>query len=158
MRQVIFDHGSLSDLSREILAHDCHFRFRAKGFSMYPFIRDGDVVTIRPVDPSFLNVGDVIFYQLERSLVVHRIIGKQTFDGKMCFTTRGDSSPGSEQEVYEDLVLGKVVTLQRNSRTFKVNHSLSHCLAKCWLIYYPIVPLAIRFILSVRRRIACFFR
>ncbi len=153
MREVIFDHSSLLDLSRELLVYGRYFRFKTKGFSMYPFIRDGDVITIRPIDPICLNVGDIIFYQVENRLVVHRIIGKKTFDGKIRFTTRGDWSPGSEEEIFDNAVLGKVVTLERNRKILQVDQGLSHCLIKCWPVFYRIVRLAVKFVSIIRRRI-----
>ena len=39
---------ALIELMRAVLARGLPFRFAARGFSMAPFIRDGDVISVSP--------------------------------------------------------------------------------------------------------------
>ena len=40
---------ALAGLMKNVLARDLPFRFRARGWSMSPFIRDLDVITVKPI-------------------------------------------------------------------------------------------------------------
>ena len=71
----------LMEIMQDILARGAEFRFRARGWSMSPFIRDGDVITISPRNKKKPAVGKVVAFLQPDSgrLVVHRII-KQSED------------------------------------------------------------------------------
>ena len=53
---------ALLDLLRAVLDKRVPFRFTARGFSMSPFIKDGDVVTVSPCAPGAIHYGDVIAF------------------------------------------------------------------------------------------------
>ena len=53
---------ALLDLMRAVLAKGVPFRFCARGWSMAPFIRDGDVITVSPLRQSLPGVGEVVAF------------------------------------------------------------------------------------------------
>ncbi len=52
----------LIELLQAVLDKGVPFRFRAKGFSMTPFIKDGDVITIFPLEGSRPRLGDIVAF------------------------------------------------------------------------------------------------
>lgn len=70
---------ALLDLMSAVLSKGVPFRFKARGWSMAPFIQDGDVITIAPVENKKPGVGDVVAFTRPDSgnLVVHRIVAKR---------------------------------------------------------------------------------
>ena len=66
-------------------------RTTARGFSMQPFIRDKDVLTISPIKDMQPSLGDVVAFTHPDTgrLAIHRIIGR-TDDG---WLIRGDNCP-----------------------------------------------------------------
>lgn len=99
-------------LCEELLRSGQTVRFRATGSSMGPAIRDGDVVTIVPVDAEIVRRGEVILYSSERGLTAHRVIGFRSEES--AFVTQGDS-PGSPLElVREGALLGRVEFVARD--------------------------------------------
>jgi signal peptidase len=63
--------------------------------SMTPGLPVGGMVFTRPVDPTTLEVGDVITFQRRTDapeLVTHRIIAVDTASGSPVFTTQGDAN------------------------------------------------------------------
>jgi len=91
-----------------VLGRGKAFKFKAKGGSMSPFIRNGDVVEVVPVKGK-INLGDIVFYcSSYRSPVVHRVIHRN----KERIITKGDSVPNSDQPVLSRKVLGRVVTVE----------------------------------------------
>ncbi|MDA2923324.1 hypothetical protein MYX65_01495 [Acidobacteria bacterium AH-259-L09] len=64
----------LLDLTAELLSRGTSVRFRPSGRSMYPSIREGEVITVEPVEPSDVKRGDIILYRSERGVIAHRIV------------------------------------------------------------------------------------
>jgi signal peptidase I len=65
------------ELSRDILEKGKSIRFQARGWSMRPFIRDGDFVTVSPAENSSIRKGDVVFYSTPKNkAMAHRVIHK----------------------------------------------------------------------------------
>jgi len=62
---------------RTALAEGLLFRFTAKGYSMSPFIKNDDVLTVAPASRHALRLGDVavFIHPVTRDLCVHRIVG-----------------------------------------------------------------------------------
>jgi hypothetical protein len=79
-------------LLQTTLAEGIAFKFRARGCSMDPFIRDGDVIIVSPAGEGSPGMGDVVtFVQrgIERVLV-HRVIRIRT----NFYDMKGDSTGG----------------------------------------------------------------
>jgi hypothetical protein len=127
---------ALVDLMRAVLARGCRFRFCARGWSMSPFIRDGDVVTVAPSRPRFAEprttddspappeaepggetcgIGQIVAYVSPGSqrLVVHRIVGRRGSS----FLVQGDSMRGTLADVVSPGdIAGRVVRIERGRK------------------------------------------
>jgi len=105
---------SLGVLARAVLQKGRPFRFEARGESMYPTIRDGDVVTVSPFAGPGPKTGDVVaFVHPETGGVrVHRIVEIEA--GR--FSLKGDNALGADGVVARDMILGLVVRLERGGR------------------------------------------
>jgi signal peptidase I len=103
---------ALAEVAREVLARGHSFRFLAPGGSMSPFIRDGDVVTLVPLDGSTCISGDVVAFVMPRSgrLVVHRTIA---VDGDR-YRIQGDNNPEEDGEFPRNVIIGRVARIERN--------------------------------------------
>jgi hypothetical protein len=135
-RELLLSGPAQIDLMQAVLARGRSFRFRARGWSMTPFIRDGDVITVAPVNPPDRNphisasssrsaasgtearkcdIGQIVAFVSApgRRLVVHRIIGRH----KSGFLVRGDNLPGPVAEtVRPDDILARVVRVERGRK------------------------------------------
>ncbi len=105
---------ALGELLRSVLEKGASLRFRSRGFSMAPFIRDGDVIMVEPLGGAHPALGDVAaFIHPETGKVgVHRIIGGQ---GDACLT-KGDNNPGADGLIPRANILGRVKKVERNGR------------------------------------------
>jgi hypothetical protein len=97
--------------------HTC--RFRAGGGSMFPFIRDGDIVSIEPLVGA-PRLGDVLAFRRgpctgADNLVVHRMVGRAAGGYRM----RGDSYPHGHTDgvIAAEALLGRVARVERGGRT-----------------------------------------
>jgi len=104
----------LEKLMRGVLDKGACFRFRSKGFSMSPFIKDGDVLTIAPVQGSAPGFGDVVVFTHPNTgkLIIHRIIGKKAGS----YLTKGDNALEGDGLISKAAILGRVTKMERNGR------------------------------------------
>lgn len=97
-----------------VLAKGYSFRFKAKGSSMSPFIRDGDVITIESLKKP-PQIGDIVAYQQPDSgmLVVHRIVARQ---GSKTMILGDGIHNQPEDNVPIEKLLGRVSLIERNKK------------------------------------------
>lgn len=109
----------LIDLMCGVLARHLPFRFRAGGFSMFPFIRDGDIISILKIPRNGPAVGEVVAFRVRdgNQLTVHRVVRK-TRDS--CIL-KGDNYPFGQSDgpiAAEDL-LGVVFSIERKGHKIR---------------------------------------
>lgn len=112
---------ALTDLMRTVLAKGKPFRFRARGFSMSPFIKDGDIVMVTPFAGTSPRTGDIVaFLHPETGKVaVHRIIkGKSGL-----YSLKGDNSPEGDGDLAADRILGHVTCIDRDGKKIQLGRS-----------------------------------
>ncbi len=126
----------------ELLRGGTSVRFRANGRSMYPSIRDGEVVVVEPVEPSDVKRGDIVLYRLDRStptqssvlspqsssgVIAHRVVQVNRSNGSheeaLLFRLRGDASSCCDEPVEAQQILGLVVFVERKGRSIHLASS-----------------------------------
>ena len=106
----------LLDLTTELLSQGATVRFRPSGRSMYPSIREGELITVEPVRASHVKSADIVLYRSERGLIAHRVVEIASRD-TLIFRLRGDASLSCDEPVEAHRILGRVVGVQRNGRS-----------------------------------------
>lgn len=125
--------GLLSELSAEVLQSGKRLRFRARGGSMYPFIKDGEVIEIEPCPASEINVGEVVFYRSSRgNVIAHRVTGRRSEGDRLVLLAKGDSAPTFDEPVYADQVLGRVTVIERGQKKLFLNKGLPRVVGVVW--------------------------
>jgi hypothetical protein len=105
--------SALLELMRAVLARGTSFRFCARGWSMAPFIRDGDVITVCPFRRARPGVGQVVAFTRpgEGNVVVHRVVARR---GQNSYI-QGDGVPGHADGIIPaDNLLGRVTRVERD--------------------------------------------
>ena len=97
-----------------------NIRFQAKGGSMYPFIKDGDIVTVAPVAGGELRLGDVVAVAPKDGcgVVLHRIV-KQNIG---IVTIKGDNVWRVDGKFHPETIHGRLVGIERNG--YRINWGL----------------------------------
>lgn len=114
--------GGEGTLSMDVLVGLLHavvekgkaFRVRAFGFSMHPFIKNRDIITISPLPSGRPRLGDVAAYIHPDTgkLVVHRVIG---FSGDLCLI-KGDNVPCPDGQMPKACIQGYITRVERDGR------------------------------------------
>lgn len=94
------------------------YAYFGRGPSMTPTIRDGDLMAIKAVGLSDLEVGDVLAVRLRELLVAHRLV-EIIEDGDTLFRLKGDGNERPDPILYEESqIIGKVVAIYPSSWLF----------------------------------------
>lgn len=118
--ELLLHPADFAGLSRAVLAKGCLFRFGARGTSMTPFIRDGDIITIAPLSGQAPRFGEVVAFsrsnEIQSVLVIHRIVGR----GSRGFAIQGDGNVCTPEFVPSKDILGRVVKIERDGRAVRL--------------------------------------
>src|SRR5258708_24890910 len=94
-------------LSRELLKSGLGVRFEARGASMSPAIRDGEIVYVTPVIVSKLRKDDIVLTKGHSGFRVHRLTVADL--DKNLFITRGDCGEQDDPPLRGEQILGVAV-------------------------------------------------
>ncbi|MGA8428643.1 MAG: CARDB domain-containing protein, partial [Candidatus Sulfotelmatobacter sp.] len=98
------DSGMFEAFTRELLKAGLRVRFEARGASMSPCIRDGEIVHITPVIVSKLRKDDIVLARSNNSFRVHRLVLVDQENDT--FVTRGDCGQQDDPAVRGEEILG----------------------------------------------------
>jgi hypothetical protein len=104
----------LAELTDAVLARNSSFRFRVRGYSMSPCIRDGDVVTLSVFHAPFNGLGRPAAFRrpYTKKLVIHRIIGASGSG----YLIKGDNAFETDGLIPKENILGYVSKVERGGR------------------------------------------
>jgi signal peptidase len=143
------------ELVRTVLEKGVPFRFQARGISMSPFIKDGDIITVFPLSGVLPRLGDVVAFvnPCTTKLAVHRVVGKKNH----AFLIMGDRSPTTDGMISKTNILGCVMKVERNGKAisfgFGPERILIAFLTRTGLLLRLLLP-AWRFIRPIDRKSA----
>jgi len=113
--------AAFADLSIGLLRAGAAVRFRARGASMSPLVRDGDVVLVQPVEPRSLRAGDVVLCSSHPGrVVVHRVIRRSIGREGCRFTVQGDRVGQPDGTISQAQVYGRVAAIEREGERIDV--------------------------------------
>lgn len=123
------------DLTTDLLRRGSHVRFRAVGASMQPTIEDGELITVAPVGPESVRRGEILLYQNERGVFAHRVVRTVKGTFPYLYLLRGDAAVECDPPVSRAQVIGRVVAVQRGTRSLALDHRMGNLLrlARLWI-------------------------
>lgn len=107
--------AAAAKLLKAVIEKGKPFKFKARGWSMSPFIRDKDILTMSPPSMAFPQKGDVVgvIDPGTGKLVVHRVVGMN--NGR--YWIKGDSARKKEAGSFGlDRICGHVTRVERNGK------------------------------------------
>lgn len=113
-KELAISNAALVGLMQDVFSKGSSFRFQVKGFSMLPFIRDKDVLTISPFSPSSNSLGNSIafIHPKTENLVIHRLIAKHNNS----YIVKGDNIPTPDGLISKRDIVGFVSSIERKGK------------------------------------------
>jgi len=112
----------LRGLADELLDKGTSLRIKASGYSMYPAIKPGNTIIIKPVPHAELKCGMIIAWKRKKDIVVHRLVLAYESNGKKYYITRGDSCSASDRPVTTDMIAGRVEAIYKGHDLLRPVH------------------------------------
>jgi signal peptidase I len=134
---------ALLDLLRAVLEKNASFRFTALGFSMSPFIKNGDVITVSQCVVNAIRMGDVAAFVDSSSnrLMVHRIIALS----KDACLIKGDNLPETDGWIPRARVMGRVTRVGRSGRRVRFGMGVERVVIAFLSRFTRLIPFFISF-------------
>src|SRR3990170_6699742 len=105
------------EMTAELLSRGSSVRFQATGHSMYPAIKDGEMIKVEPVEPSQIKKGDIVLYRMKKGVIAHRVVHiERRNGGPPFFVLCGDTLETCDGIVEPRQVIGRVISVERNGQ------------------------------------------
>lgn len=115
---VLCEGTDFEELLVHLLGDGIAVRFRARGSSMLPAVRDGDILRVQPIVHTAVHPGDIVLYRTPHNgIVVHRVVDISTHGEEIILLVKGDASGTPDPRVPQSQLLGRVVSIERRGRT-----------------------------------------
>ena len=110
--------NSFGVVVESLLAEGWRVRFRARGRSMLPTVRDGECLTVSPARARDIARGDVVLCATWRGHVAHRVLAVEGVgaDEPVRFRLRGDAAWEDDRVVTGSQLRGLVTSVERDGR------------------------------------------
>jgi hypothetical protein len=119
---------------------------------MIPAIFPGARLSVRPVDPGEVRVGDIVCFPCpDRTMAAHRVVGIEQGDGKRAFLTRGDAQDGFER-IEATAIASRVDRVQQRFLSYDATDRLGRLFARLALVESRPGRLARRALVGVSSR------
>jgi len=118
---LLLDGDACVDILRATLAKRASLRLQVKGFSMTPFVRNGDVVTLSPISGDKVGVGRVVAFlrACDRKLVIHRLVGVLQGPEER-YIPKGDNLSGPDDPISRADMLASVEKVERGGKVLSL--------------------------------------
>jgi len=102
-------------LRKEIISQGRSVKILASGYSMFPFLRKGDLLTVEPVPMKTIKRGDVVVFESEEKWIAHRVIKIRSNPESLEFLLRGDTCIAFDPLVNEGNYIGFIQVYSRKN-------------------------------------------
>ena len=107
---------ALAQLIAATMDKKASLRFKVKGFSMCPFVKDEDVATVSPLNNFAIGLGRVVAFihpQTDK-IIVHRVVGNRN----NAYFIKGDNVGCVDGLVPRKNILGYVTKIERKNKNY----------------------------------------
>lgn len=115
------------NLLKNAIKRDGSIELPASGYSMFPYIHQGNLCKFESFDPLVVKKGDVIlFSSQEGQLIAHRFVGIKKEQNQTFYLLKGDTNLGFDQPIEEERILGKLLSVQKQRLKIESDHVIAH--------------------------------
>ncbi|MCA0756742.1 hypothetical protein KP806_16925 [Paenibacillus sp. N4] len=111
---------------KQIIHKNGRIELPAQGSSMFPFIRNGNLCSFRPVGESRVSVGDILLFRSASSrLVAHRLHSVVYRDGESLYICKGDANLGYDEPIRAEQMLGVLHSIRKGNKHILMSDPLT---------------------------------
>lgn len=136
-------------LRKEIIGQGRSVQIVASGYSMFPFLRKGDLLTVEPVSMETIKRGDIMVFEMREKWIAHRVIKIRNKHEGLEFLLRGDTRLAFDPLVNKENFVGAVTKFHRLNHQKKLNGLRRRLWTKVILNFIRMYPLIARMHLRI---------
>jgi hypothetical protein len=123
---------AFAGLSADLLRLGKTLRFQARGSSMQPLVRDGDILLVQPAGCHRIRVGDVVLCssQAEHRVIVHRVVRKRLTRDGMRYLVQGDQVSHPDGWMSDEQIFGQLIAIDRNDLQIDIRQPMLKFLSR----------------------------
>ncbi|KQX51960.1 hypothetical protein ASD40_07810 [Paenibacillus sp. Root444D2] len=122
----------------------------ARGTSMYPCIKKGDICRFVSTEAANIKKGDIIlFHTPHGNLVAHRFCRLVTRNQQLHYLCKGDTNLAHDEAVAMEHLIGKMTWIRRKGRIIQVSSLPSYVWGQT-VLSFPMISLLLRAYLNRR--------
>lgn len=121
-----------TSLRKQLIENNHAVKIVASGYSMFPFMRNGDIQTISPVPIEEIQIGDVAVFERNNDWISHRVIDIRKINNETTLILRGDTCIQIDPVVTKENYVGKTVSFERGGKVYEVGSKRNKRIA--WII------------------------
>jgi len=126
-------------LRKEAISKGHSVQTVASGYSMFPFLRKGDILTIEPVPMEMIKLGDIVVFERGEKWIAHRVIKIRNSKEGFEFLLRGDTNLRFDSVVNSENYAGAVRIFKRKNLVKQMNAGQqgiwNSIISNCGLLY-----------------------
>ncbi|MEK6732817.1 MAG: hypothetical protein AABY55_04245 [Candidatus Omnitrophota bacterium] len=132
----------LPALFSEVFNNKKPIRFVLNGSSMYPVLRTGDILTVKPIDFNEAEIGDILAYQdiSTKKILVHRMVRREKNSGYDIILTAAEAGQRLKYDqplVPDKCLIARVVDIERG--TDRIDLTRPHNILKAKIRVYALI-------------------
>ena len=112
---------TLVDFAETILDENHLLRIRMHGFSMYPFLKAGDVGIVDKCLADQLRIGDIVVFKSQQKLIAHRLIAIKDENKQTLYVAKGDKNKFVDATFPAEALFGKIISIERNGKLIEID-------------------------------------
>ena len=128
-----------TSLRKQLIENNHAVKIVASGYSMFPFMRNGDLLTISPVPIEEIQIGDVAVFESNNDWISHRVIDIRKTNNEITLILRGDTCIQLDPLVTKANYIGKTVAFERGGKVYEVgskkNKRIARVILSLGLVY-----------------------
>jgi len=118
------DYTNILYLGEELLNEGFELQITLGGYSMSPYLSNGETVIIKKESFNSLKIGDIIVFRSGSKMIAHRIIVIRKNKQRTALFTKGDSLVFFDKPITEERYIGKIKEFLRNNKSIKIDTPL----------------------------------
>ena len=130
-----------TSLRKQLIENNHAVKIVASGYSMFPFMRNGDIQTISPIPIEEIQIGDVAVFERNNDWISHRVIDIRKTNNEITLILRGDTCIQLDPLVTKANYIGKTVAFERGGKVYEVASFKRKNKRIVWLGAMRITPL-----------------
>jgi len=116
------------ELRKEAILQGYAVQTIASGYSMFPYLRKGDILTVQPIPMAKIKRGDIVVFESGEKWIAHRVIKIRNSAEGLEFLLRGDTCVAFDPIVNEGNYVGVVQVFTR--------HNSKKNMTDVWLLFW----------------------